>query len=167
MTSEGRALATGPSPWDEHDLSLPYDSQSEELDGPGSGVFRHSVVDSACPLFVWPEYHEYAGMGHRLSNFVMGLVAAIMMDLPLVYRTMEYSSKQHGNYSGLDRFLGMGYREWTHEAVLASWPNMTVIDLTRLDNWAPMARGGMFSPASRTWVWHAKRASLTRKCHIM
>jgi hypothetical protein len=133
-------------------------------DGP---LFRHMVADEGCPVFILPTYHDYAGMGHRFSNLVMGLVAALTLDATLLYAPMDYRSKPHGDYAGLDGFLGMGAGEWSEATARARWPNLTLIDLPRLDNYAPLARGGMFSPNSRVALWHEKRAALNRKCHLM
>ena len=49
----------------------------------------------------------------------------------LLYEPMDYVSKPHGNYSGLDAFHGMGRGEWSRAAALAVWPNLTTIDLPR------------------------------------
>lgn len=196
-TADGRLLASGPSPWDELPLDVPYDEQSRDLregweegeggnaaaaawralrggggasaapaayDGP---VFRHMVADEGCPVFVLPSYHDYAGMGHRFSNYVMGLIAALTLDATMLFVPMDYRSKPHGDYAGLDAFLGVGAGEWTEAAARARWPNLTVVDLPRMDNYAPMARGGMFSPNSRVSLWLEKRAALSRKCHVM
>jgi hypothetical protein len=164
---DGLAVAMGASPWDELTLDLPYDAQSTEAGGHGSGAFPHTAVDPGCPTFVLPQYHDYAGMGHRLSNWVMGLVAAISLAGTLLHTPMDYSSKPHYNYTGLDAFLGMGVGEWREDAAMAMYPNLTRVHLPRMDNYASMAKGGMFSPNGRVALWHARRAALTRKCYIM
>src|SRR3954470_12194587 len=53
-----------------HELSLdvPYDDASTEV---SPGVFRHGTIDCACPRFAHIEYHDHAGIGHRLSNLAM------------------------------------------------------------------------------------------------
>ena len=166
-TPDGFSIATGPSPLDELSLDLPYDALSEEIGGRGSGLFPHMAVDPACPVFVRPRYHDYAGMGHRFSNWIMGLVAALTLNATLLHVPFDYVSKPHGNYSGMDAFLGVGAGEWMEADALSRWPNLTSIDLPRLDNYAPMAKGGMFSPHSRLAIWRDKREGMTRKCHII
>jgi len=106
-------------------------------------------------------------MSHRFSNYVMALIAAQVLDVALLAAPFDYRSSQHGNYSGMDAFFGVSAGEWSEAEAMARWPNLTRIDLPRLDNWARYELGGMFSPASRTSVWPQKRASLTRKCHII
>lgn len=164
---DGLAVAMGASPWDELTLDLPYDAQSTEAGGHGSGAFPHTAVDPGCPTFVLPKYHDYAGMGHRLSNWVMGLVAAISLPATLLHAPLDYASKPHYNYTGLDAFLGVGSGEWREDAAMAVYHNLTRVDLPRMDNYASMAKGGMFSPNGRVALWHARRAALTRKCYIM
>lgn len=164
---DGLAVAMGASPWDELTLDLPFDAQSTEAGGAGSGAFPHTAVDPGCPTFVLPKYHDYAGMGHRLSNWVMGLVAAISLPATLLHAPLDYASKPHYNYTGLDAFLGVGSGEWREDAAMAVYPNLSRVDLPRMDQYSSMARGGMFSPNGRVAVWRARKAELTRKCFIM
>ena len=131
------------------------------------GVFPHSVIDAACPRFVHIEYHDAAGMGHRLSNLAMAMVAAQVLNATLAYDRLDFHSKAHGNYTGADDFFGLGVGEVMRAEMGRRFPYLTTVALPRMDGYRSWDAGGPFSPESALYsVWAAHAASKRAQCWV-
>ena len=130
-------------------------------------MFEHSRINSACPRFVRIEYHDAAGLGHRLSNLAMALIAAKSLNATLAYDVLDYVSV-HGDFRGAEAFLGFGVGEITYLAVLTKYPRLAVVPLPRLDGHRSWRAGGPFSPddaVERVWVAAAQAKS--ERCNVL
>jgi hypothetical protein len=88
--------------------------------------FPHSVVNASCPRFVRVgRYDSYAGLGHRLTNLVMTLLAAIVTNATYLHTSLDdgWTTPHLENGStAVDAFLGLGVGEWTRERAEQAYP---------------------------------------------
>lgn len=66
---------------------------------------RTSVINEECPRFVYAFQNHNAGFGHRLTNWVMALHTAVVLNLTFTHTSFDGGSGQHGNYNGWDSWL--------------------------------------------------------------
>ena len=151
-----------------HELQLDannaLDTASNEVT---PGVFPHSVINYGCPRFVHIEYHEYAGIGHRLSNLAMAMIAARVLNATLMYDSLDYYSIKHGNFTGADAFFGLRRGEHSSSEIVASYPNLTLVALPRMDGYRSWEAGGPFSPNDAPYiVWGGYASSRRAQCWV-
>ena len=67
----------------------------------------HQLVNAACPKYVQNDVNPQAGLGHRLSNWLVALSAALHLNLTLLHDFAE-DPGVHGGYAGWGAALGLG-----------------------------------------------------------
>ncbi len=73
---------------------------------------RTSQVDKSCPRWVFALQNHQAGFGHRVTNWAMGLHAAIALNVTFAHTSFDGGSGSHGNYNGWDSWLSFTRGEW-------------------------------------------------------
>lgn len=128
-------------------------SPSDELErlckdflGPGRSLPSPPLpgVDPACPHFVSVALKQKAGLGHRLTDFMMALTASALFGVPpAIGEDFDSCSKHeyHGCFAGAEDVLGIAGAVARTKALSAEGIRSTNID------WAP----AQFRPADRDW----------------
>lgn len=63
---------------------------------------RKSPHQLQCPKAVCVPIDRQAGLGHRLTNVLMGYILSLTLDIPLAGPRLEHHGNHHGDYPGAD-----------------------------------------------------------------
>lgn len=118
----------------------------------GSPNFWHAHVNPECPKFISAQVNGMAGIGHRYSNFLAGLSAALHYNVTYAFQ-FSFGSGVHGGYTMTSKGTGIDRGFWTVEEVKArlgievvglgcrnSQPGNTMNKLFLEDHWGAQVR---------------------------
>ena len=80
---------------------------------------RTSVVDAACPKFVFAFQNHNAGIGHRMTNWAMALHTAVTFNVTFAHTSFDGGSGGHGSFDGWDGWLSFTSGELGLDDVMA------------------------------------------------
>lgn len=61
-------------------------------------------MNACCPRYVCVPTHGYAGLGHRITNILQGLILSDGLHLPYALTSLEHGGV-HGPYQGADELF--------------------------------------------------------------
>jgi hypothetical protein len=73
----------------------------------GEPLFRHQLIDEACPRFVTFELCAACGIGHKATEYLFGIRLANLMNATYVMDYAAWRYTKHGNLEWADRMLGI------------------------------------------------------------
>jgi hypothetical protein len=102
-----------------------YSLKEAALSVPPTAPWPHQRIDARCPKYIQNDVSNLAGLGHRLSNWLVALNTALYYNATLLHDFSE-APGVHGGYAGWGEALGLpmgggGTREleWGSPAVQA------------------------------------------------
>jgi hypothetical protein len=109
-------------------MVAPWSGQDARAGPHARRTFWVDVVNASCPRYIGTHVNGAAGVGHRYSNWIRGLDAAIYYNITYAF-SFSWASGVHGDYAAWERMLGLGRGHLTLEEARAI-PGIKVVGLS-------------------------------------